>query len=156
MDGIFGRLYTVHRITSHKSSSLLPQQYPARLTRFSWMVYIMRSKWSYNCCFVGCYFQVLQLCDVVYNQDTIEKESKNCIRSFSKKKVIKESLRAKAIQLLLLYPRRFRMFCFSNVSDAKFGKLLGKIRTIFGKNRYSEKSIYNFSNSGYSSVHPKE
>ena len=52
----------VHRSISLKSSSLLLQEYLARLTwirltwiRLSWIVFLMGGKWPYCWCFVWCY-----------------------------------------------------------------------------------------------------
>ena len=42
-----------HRRTSLMSSSLLLQQYPAGLVRLTWIVFVMRGRWPYSCCFVG-------------------------------------------------------------------------------------------------------
>ena len=47
----------VHNRTSLMSSSLLLQLCPACHVRLTWMVYVMRGKWSYSCCFVWCCFQ---------------------------------------------------------------------------------------------------
>ena len=50
----FARPYTgVHRSTLLMSSSLLLQQCPACLVRLTWIVFVMRGRWSYSCCFVG-------------------------------------------------------------------------------------------------------
>ena len=48
-----------HRRTSLMSSSLLLQQYSARLVRLTLIVFEMEGKWSYSCCFVGCCLQDL-------------------------------------------------------------------------------------------------
>ena len=51
----FARPYFgVHRSTSLMSSSLLLQQCPACLVRLTWIVFMMRGRWSYSWCFVGC------------------------------------------------------------------------------------------------------
>ena len=56
----FARPYVgVHRITSLMSSSLLLQQCPACLVRLTWMVFVMRGRWPYSFCFVGCCLQDL-------------------------------------------------------------------------------------------------
>ena len=44
----------VHRSTSLMSSSLLLQQCPACLVRLTCRVFVMRGKWSYIWCLVGC------------------------------------------------------------------------------------------------------
>ena len=49
----------LHRSTSLMSSSLLLQQCPAYLVRFTCMVFVMCSRWSYSCCFEGCCVQDL-------------------------------------------------------------------------------------------------
>ena len=51
----FARLYVgVHRSTSLMSSSLLLQQCPACLVRLTWIVFVMRGRWPYSWCLVGC------------------------------------------------------------------------------------------------------
>ena len=56
----FARLYAgLHRSTSLMSSSLLLQQCPARLFRLAWIVFVMRGRWRYSWCLVGCYHQDL-------------------------------------------------------------------------------------------------
>ena len=40
-------------------SSLLRQQFQSCLVHLTSMICEMESKWPYNCCFVGCYFQDL-------------------------------------------------------------------------------------------------
>ena len=51
----FARSYVgVHRSTSLMSSSLLLQQCPACLVRLTWIVFVMRGRWPYSWCFVGC------------------------------------------------------------------------------------------------------
>ena len=49
----------VHRSTSLMSSSLLLQQCPACLVRLTWIVFMMRSRWPYSWCLVGCWSQNL-------------------------------------------------------------------------------------------------
>ena len=46
-----------HRRTSLMSSSLHLQQCLACLVHLTWMVFEMRGKCPYSCCFVGCFFQ---------------------------------------------------------------------------------------------------
>ena len=56
----FARPYVgVHRRTSLMSSSLLPQPCPACLVRLTWIVFVMRGRWPYGWCFVGCCLQDL-------------------------------------------------------------------------------------------------
>ena len=56
----FARPYVgVHRSTSLMSSSLLFQQCPACLFRLTWIVFVMRGRWPYSWCFVGCCLQDL-------------------------------------------------------------------------------------------------
>ena len=43
----------VHRSTSLMSSFLLLQQCPIRMVRLIWIVFVMGSRWPYNCWFVG-------------------------------------------------------------------------------------------------------
>ena len=43
----------------HMHSSLLLQQYPICLVCLIWMVLEMRSRWPFNCCFMGCCFRDL-------------------------------------------------------------------------------------------------
>ena len=51
----FGWPYAgVHRSTSLMSSSLLLQQCPACLVRLTCIVFVMRGKWPYSKCLVGC------------------------------------------------------------------------------------------------------
>ena len=53
----FSRSYVgVHRSTSLMSSSLLLQQCPVRQT---WIVFVIRGRWPYSWCLVGCCRQVL-------------------------------------------------------------------------------------------------
>ena len=49
----------VHRRTSLMSSSPLLQQCPACLVRLTLIVFVMRGRWLYCCCFVGCCLQDL-------------------------------------------------------------------------------------------------
>ena len=49
----------VQRSTSLMSSSLLLQQCPACLVRLAWIVFMMRGRWPYSWCFVGCCLQDL-------------------------------------------------------------------------------------------------
>ena len=44
----------VHKITSLMSSSLLLQQCPACLVRLTWIGFVIRSRWPYSWCLVGC------------------------------------------------------------------------------------------------------
>ena len=56
----FARPYLeFYRNTSLMSSSLLPQQRPACLIRLTWIVFVMRGRWPYSWCFVGCCLQDL-------------------------------------------------------------------------------------------------
>ena len=41
------------------SSSLLLRQSPACLVRLTWIVFVMRGRWPYSWCFVGCCLQDL-------------------------------------------------------------------------------------------------
>ena len=51
----FARPYVgVHRSTSFMSSSLLLQQCPAYLVRLTWIVFVMRGRWPYSWCLMGC------------------------------------------------------------------------------------------------------
>ena len=51
----FARPYVgVHRSASLMSSSLFLQQCPACLVRLAWIVFVMRGRWPYSWCFVGC------------------------------------------------------------------------------------------------------
>ena len=51
----FARPYNeVHKSTSLMSSSLLLQQCPVCLVRLAWLVFVMRGRWPYSRCFVGC------------------------------------------------------------------------------------------------------
>ena len=51
----FARAYVgVHRSTSLMSSSLLLQQCPACLVCLTCIVFVMRGRWPYSWCFVGC------------------------------------------------------------------------------------------------------
>ena len=51
----FARSYVgIHRSTSIMSSSLLFQQCPACLVRLTWIVFVMRGRWPYSWCLVGC------------------------------------------------------------------------------------------------------
>ena len=59
----------VHRSTSHISSSLLLQQCPACLVRLTWIVFVIRRKWLYSCCFVVCCLQdFFNIEQVVWNR----------------------------------------------------------------------------------------
>ena len=49
----------VHRSTSLMNSSLLLQQCPACLVRLTWIVFMMRGRWPYSRCLVGCCHQDL-------------------------------------------------------------------------------------------------
>ena len=49
----------VHRRTSLMSLSLLFQLCPACLVHLTLIFFMMRGKWLYNCCFVGCCLQDL-------------------------------------------------------------------------------------------------
>ena len=49
----------IHWCISLMSSSLLLQQCPAYLVRLTWIVFVMGGRWSYSCCFVGCWLQDL-------------------------------------------------------------------------------------------------
>ena len=49
----------VYRSTSLMSLSLLLQQCPACLVRLTLIVFMMRGRWPYSCCFVGCCLQGL-------------------------------------------------------------------------------------------------
>ena len=54
----FARPYVgVHRSTSLMSSSLLLQQCPACLVCLTWIVFVMRGKWPFCWCLVGCNHQ---------------------------------------------------------------------------------------------------
>ena len=56
----FARPYVrVHRSTSLMSSPLLLQQCPACLVHLTWIVFMMRGRWPYSWCFVGCCHQDL-------------------------------------------------------------------------------------------------
>ena len=44
----------VHKSTSLMSSSLLLQQCPACLARLTWIVFVIRGRWPYSWCLVGC------------------------------------------------------------------------------------------------------
>ena len=56
----FARPYAgVHRSISFMSSSLLLQQCPACLVRLTWIVFVMRGRWPYSWCLVGCCLQDL-------------------------------------------------------------------------------------------------
>ena len=56
----FSRPYVgVHRSTSLMSSSLLLQQCPACLVCLAWIVFMMRGRWPYSWCLVGCCHQDL-------------------------------------------------------------------------------------------------
>ena len=44
----------VHKSTSLMSSSLLLQQCPACLVRLTWIVFVIRGRWPYSWCLVGC------------------------------------------------------------------------------------------------------
>ena len=44
----------VHRSTSFMSSSLLLQSWPACPVRLTWIVFVMRGRWPYSWCLVGC------------------------------------------------------------------------------------------------------
>ena len=51
----FARPYEgVHRSKSLMSSSLLLQQWPARVVRLTWIVFVMGGGWPYSWCLVGC------------------------------------------------------------------------------------------------------
>ena len=51
----FARPYTgAHRSTSLMSSSLLLQQCPTCLVRLTCIVFVMRGRWQYSWCLVGC------------------------------------------------------------------------------------------------------
>ena len=51
----FARPYVgVHRSTSLMSSSLFLQQCPACLVHLTWIVFVMRGRWPYSWCLVGC------------------------------------------------------------------------------------------------------
>ena len=51
----FARPYVaVHKSTSLMSSSLLLQQCPACLVRLTWIVFVVRGRWPYSWCLVGC------------------------------------------------------------------------------------------------------
>ena len=51
----FARHYVwVHRGTSLMNSSLIPQQCAACLVHLAWIVFVMRGRWSYSWCLVGC------------------------------------------------------------------------------------------------------
>ena len=53
------RLYVgVLRSTSLMSLSLLLQQCPACLVRLTWIVFVMRGRWPYTWCLVGCCRQI--------------------------------------------------------------------------------------------------
>ena len=49
----------VHKSASLMSSPLLLQQCPACLVRLAWIVFVMRSRWPYSWCLVGCCCQDL-------------------------------------------------------------------------------------------------
>ena len=56
----FARPYVgVHWSTSLMRSSLLLQQCPECLVRLTWIVFVMRGRWPYSCCLVGCLRQDL-------------------------------------------------------------------------------------------------
>ena len=44
----------VHKSTPLMSSSLLLQQCPACLVRLTWIVFVIRGRWPYSWCLVGC------------------------------------------------------------------------------------------------------
>ena len=51
----FARPYArVHRSTSLMRSSLLLQQCPACLVLLTWIVFVMRGRWPYSWCLLGC------------------------------------------------------------------------------------------------------
>ena len=49
----------IHKSTSLMSSSLLLQQCPACLVRLTWIVFVIRGRWPYSWCLVGCCCQDL-------------------------------------------------------------------------------------------------
>ena len=49
----------VHKSTSLMSSFLLLQQCPACLVRLTWIVFVIRGRWPYSWCLVGCCCQDL-------------------------------------------------------------------------------------------------
>ena len=56
----FARPYVgVHRSTSHMSLSLFLQQCPASLVRLTWIVFVIRGRWPYSWCLVGCCYLYL-------------------------------------------------------------------------------------------------
>ena len=57
----------VHRIISHRSSSLLLQQCPACLVRLTWIVFVMGDRWAYSCCFVASRTCLILLAAFLYN-----------------------------------------------------------------------------------------
>ena len=44
----------IHKSTSLTSSSMLLQQCPACLVRLTWIVFVIRGRWPYSWCLVGC------------------------------------------------------------------------------------------------------
>ena len=56
----------VHRSTSLMSSSLLLQQCPVCLVCLTWIVFVMRGRWPYSWCFVGCCLQEWKLLWTIY------------------------------------------------------------------------------------------
>ena len=71
---------------------------------------------------------VLQLGNIIYKQNTMEKWTKSCILPFYKKRYLKITMNYRGMTLLLLL--RFVMACFSIVSNPKLRKYLEKIGMI--------------------------
>ena len=75
------RLYVgLHRSTSLMSSSLLLQQCPGCLVRLTWIVFVMKGRWPYSWCFVGCCCQDIYsvLCSLTWRPMPAAARSKLC------------------------------------------------------------------------------
>ena len=51
---LHGYVWGVHKSTSLMSSSLLLQQCLACLVRLTWIVFVIKDRWPYSWCLVGC------------------------------------------------------------------------------------------------------
>ena len=58
---LLGHMWGVHRSTSLMRSSLLLQQCSARLVRLAWIVFVMRGRWPYSWCLMGCCCQTCSI-----------------------------------------------------------------------------------------------
>ena len=130
----------VHRRTSLMSSSLILQQYPARLVCLFGMVLEIGCWWLHNCCFVGCSSQdffnigLLQLPSSFF---PVRFVSVNVVHPYSSMDMTETwKIAIFLLLLLLLLPRWLKLTCNNPISP------LSKSKYILSFNLYIYIYIY--------------